>query len=69
MAVKLQDMCYRTIKGERYVNWCDLIAIELEDEVRKVKQYGFPHRIYKHPDGFRRLFIREVDLEALAAAA
>jgi hypothetical protein len=69
MPVKVQDHCYQIIKGERYVNWCDLICPTLEDEVRKVKQHGFKRRIFKHPDGFRRLFVREIDQDAIKAAA
>ena len=68
MPVKVQDQCFRNINGERYVNWCDLIDPQLDAEVEKVKRLGFRHRIFRHPDGFRRLFVREADQDAIYKA-
>jgi hypothetical protein len=56
---KHQTNCYRTIKGERYVNLCDVLSPADEALVLKAKAVGAPHRIIKHPDGFKMLFVSE----------
>lgn len=66
MPVKVQDECFRTIKGERYVNWCDVLGPDTEAEALKIKKHGFKHRIFRHPDGFKRVFVRAVDRDAIA---
>ena len=57
MATKHQGDCYRTIKGEKYVNWCDILGPEHEALVLKCKALKVSHRVFRHPDGFRRLFV------------
>lgn len=65
MSTKHQNNCYRVIKGQRYVNWCDILCIEHEAEIAKVKAEGIPHRVFRHPDGFRRLFVLESELRRI----
>lgn len=59
MSTKHQMNCYRTIKGQRYVNWCDILCAEHEAEIAKAKSLKIPHRVVRHPEGFRRLFVLE----------
>jgi len=59
MPEKLQSECYRTIGGKRFINWCDILEPEHEAMAEACKLHKIPHRIFKHPDGFRRLFVRE----------
>jgi len=59
MPVKHQADCYRTIDGHRYINWGDVLTREDEAAVAAAKSLCIPHRVFRHPDGFRRLFIRE----------
>jgi hypothetical protein len=61
MAIKEQTNCFRTIQGKRFINWCDLLCAEHEAEIAKVKAAGIPHRIFRHPAGFRRLFVLETE--------
>lgn len=68
MSIKHQIDCYRTIKGEKYVNWCDVLGPEHELIVSRIKARNVPHRIFRHPDGFRRLFVKET-ATALACEA
>lgn len=59
MAYKDQTLCYRTINGERYVNWCDILEPYHDALVEKVKRLKLPHRVVKHPDGYGQLFVAE----------
>lgn len=68
MPEKDQSLCYRTIKGKKYINWCDILEDRHELEVEKAKRLKIPHRVFKHPDGFSRLFVLETEADRLAAA-
>lgn len=59
MPVKHQSECYRMIKGKKFINWCDVLSEEDEAAVEACKLHKIPHRVFNHPDGFRRLFVRE----------
>lgn len=56
---KHQTECYRTIKGQKYINWCDVLDENGEAALEACKMRKIPHRAFKHPDGFIRLFVRE----------
>ena len=59
MPYKQQQNCYRTIKGVRYVNFCDVLGSEEDMIVRQVKAKRIAHRLVKHKDGFNVLFVHE----------
>lgn len=59
MPFKDQTKCYRTINGQRYVNLCDIMEDYHEALAAKCKREKVPHRVIKHPDGYRQLFVRE----------
>ena len=68
MAFKHQSDCYRTISGARFINWCDLLDQEHEEQVALAKRLGIRHRVIKTTDGTRRLFIEESAVDRLAAS-
>lgn len=59
MPEKFQSDCYRTVQSVRYVNYCDVLEDKHEGYVRACKENKIPHRLFKHPDGFKRLFVHE----------
>jgi hypothetical protein len=59
MPYKDQTLCYRTIAGTRYVNWCDVLGDEERVILAGVKARKLPHRVVRHKDGFESLFVRE----------
>ena len=59
MTQKHQSDCYRIIKGQKYINWGDVLDDEGEAMIESCKMHKIPHRVIKHPDGFKRLFVRE----------
>ena len=63
--IKTQGDCYRTINGQHYVNFCDVISPRDEEAVLEVKEKKLRHRVFKHPDGFDRLFVHKDDIENL----
>lgn len=65
MPYKPQSDCYRTIKGEMYENLCDVISEETEAAVIEVKELKLRHRVIKHPDGFKQLFVHADDIDKL----
>ena len=66
MPVKHQSDCYRTIRGERYKNLCDVLGPDDEAALEEVKAKKLRHRVIKHPDGFRQLFIHSDDVRKLS---
>jgi len=64
MPVKSQADCYRTINGDRYICWCDVLEEWHEDEVAKCKKRKIPHRLVK-VDNFKRLFVKETETSRL----
>lgn len=63
MPRKQQQDCYRTINGERYVNMCDVHGREEQDYVDAAKRIHASHRLVKHKDGFRILFVWDRDYQ------
>lgn len=59
MPYKNQSACYRTIKGIRYLNWCDVLGEEERLLAAGLKKRGLPHRLVSHKDGFKILFVAE----------
>lgn len=68
MPTKHQDKCYRTIKGEKYMNFCDVLGEIDFQAVDMAKQLKLRRRLIKHPDGYRQLFIHKDDEQKLAKA-
>ena len=65
MAIKHQMYCFRVIKGKKFINFCDIRSEKDESFIDACKLHKIPHRVFKHPDGFRRLFVREDKAELL----
>lgn len=59
MATKHQMDCYRMIKGKKFINWGDVLDSEGEAMIESCKMHKIVHRVFAHPGGFKRLFIRE----------
>ena len=66
MPYKDQSDCYRTIKGEKYINLCDMLEQRDDDALAEIKEKKLRHRVIKHPDGFRQLFIHSDDVQKLS---
>jgi hypothetical protein len=60
--VKHQSDCYRTIRGQRWPNLCDILETYHEEEVAARRLAGHRIRLFKHPDGYRQAFIHPDDL-------
>jgi hypothetical protein len=59
--MKHQSQCYRTIKGQRLLNYCDLIMSDEENNkviAEAKKKYKIVRKL-KHPSGYYQLFISE----------
>lgn len=65
MPYKHQAACFRTINGARYVNYCDILSDEHEECVVTAKVRQLRHRVIKHKDGFRQLFVHENDVDKM----
>jgi hypothetical protein len=63
MPIKNQSDCYRTIKGVRWPNLCDVLEPSQENEVRARRDAGHRVRTIRHPDGYYQAFIHPDDLE------
>lgn len=61
MPDKDQLYSYRVIDGERYINAGDVLAPAHETAIALVKRLRLRHRVFRHPDGFKRLFVLEAD--------
>lgn len=61
MPYKNQEKCFRTIKGEKYINYCDILSDDQQIEIDKLKQAGKRIKLIKHPDGFYQAFIHSND--------
>lgn len=60
MSLKHQSQCYRYFKGEKYVNYADLIYGDKENErvIAEAKaQYGSVRKV-KHKSGYYQLFVK-----------
>lgn len=59
--MKHQTKCYRTINGEKLVNYCDLIMSDEENEkmISEAKQKFKKVRKIKRPEGYHQLFVKE----------
>lgn len=58
MPYKNQTKCYRTIKGEKWENFCDVLSEADAQSVAELKKAGRQVRMVKHPDGFLQAFVR-----------
>lgn len=63
--MKHQADCYRMIKGRKYINRGDIIGPDDEAAVFACKANKIPHRVIRHRDGFRQLFVREDQAQKL----
>jgi hypothetical protein len=62
MTTKHQADCYRTINGQKYVNYCDILCDEHEAEVAALKAAGKRIAKRKHPAGYHQAFIHADDI-------
>ena len=62
---KNQTKCYRTFKGHRYENLCDVMDDIDFNLVKKVKLLNLRHRVVKHSEGFGQLFVHVDDINIL----
>lgn len=62
MPYKDQTKCYRNINGQRYENACDVLDDRAERDVELCKAGKFRHRLIKHPDGYKQLFVHQEDM-------
>lgn len=61
MPTKHQSNCYRVLNGEKFINWCDLIFEDEENEriIKEARQKFRKVRKIKHVDGYYQLFVLE----------
>jgi hypothetical protein len=62
MAFKDQTQCYRTIKGVRWPNFCDILEDYHQDDVDAFKAWGGRIAIRTHPEGYKQAFAHPDDL-------
>lgn len=62
MAFKDQTECYRTIKGQRWLNLCDILDQHHQDSVDEFRAWGGRVALRSHPDGYKQAFAHPDDL-------
>lgn len=63
MPIKNQTECYRTVKGIRWPNMCDIMTEDDELDVARFRARGGRLKVLKHPDGYKQAFAHPDDLE------
>jgi len=63
MPIKDQTLCYRTIKGVKWLNLCDMLEQIHQDDVAAIKRAGGRIALRRHPDGYQQAFFHPDDDE------
>ncbi len=63
MSFKDQTQCYRTIKGVKWPNFCDILEDSDQADVDAFKASGGRVAIRTHPDGYKQAFVHPDDLD------